>query len=91
MTFQLFSGNLFELLESHLSSPRNVNNVSYVTRINHESHFSWQEQYLVMLEGDSCCSVHCTRRFMCDVFQRSFKETKSSVKSQFSQVTVQSS
>ena len=34
--------------------PRIVNNVSYVTRINHESHFSWQAQYLVKLEGDSC-------------------------------------
>ena len=29
-------------------APRVVNNVSYVTRINHESHFSWQVQYLVM-------------------------------------------
>ena len=29
-----------------------VNNVSYETRINHESHFSWQAQYLVMLEGN---------------------------------------
>ena len=28
-----------------------VNDVSYVTRINHESHFSWQAQYLVKLEG----------------------------------------
>ena len=29
-----------------------VNNVSYETRINHESHFQWQAQYLVMLEGN---------------------------------------
>ena len=29
---------------------RNVNNVSYVTRINHESVFSWQAQHLVKLE-----------------------------------------
>ena len=28
---------------------RIVNNVSYVTRINHESVFSWQAQYLVKL------------------------------------------
>ena len=31
-------------------APHIVNNVSYVTRINHESHFAWQAQYLVMLE-----------------------------------------
>ena len=23
------------------------------------SHFSWQAQYLVMLEGNLCCSAHC--------------------------------
>ena len=38
---------------------RIVNNVSYVTTINHESHFSWQAQHLVMLEGNLCCSAHC--------------------------------
>ena len=27
--------------------PRIVNNVSYVTRISHDSHFAWQAQYLV--------------------------------------------
>ena len=27
---------------------------------------SWQAQYLVMLEGDACCSAHCTGRFMCE-------------------------
>ena len=31
--------------------------VSYVARINHESPFSWQAQYLVRLGGDSCCSA----------------------------------
>ena len=35
--------------------PRIVNNVSYVTRISHDSHFAWQAQYLVkfkeILEG----------------------------------------
>ena len=29
-----------------------VNDVSYVTRINHEIHFAWQAQYLVKLECD---------------------------------------
>ena len=40
-------------------APRIVNNVSFVTRINHEIHFSWQAQYLLRLEADSCCSAHC--------------------------------
>ena len=42
-----------------LVTPRIVNNVSYVTKINHESHFAWQAQYLLKLEADSCCSAHC--------------------------------
>ena len=45
---------------------RIVNDVSYVTKINHESHFAWQAQYLVRLEGDACCSAHCKWRFICD-------------------------
>ena len=45
-------------------APRNVNYVSYVTRINHDRHFSWQARYLVRLEGHTCCSAHCTGRFM---------------------------
>ena len=40
-------------------APRIVNDVSYVTDITHESHFAWQLQYLVTLEGESCCSAHC--------------------------------
>ena len=40
-------------------APRIVNNVSFVTRINDESHFSWQAQYLVSLDYDTCCSAHC--------------------------------
>ena len=40
-------------------APRIVNDVSYVTGINHESHFAWQGQYLVTLEGESVCSAHC--------------------------------
>ena len=30
------------------AAPRIVNNVSYVMWINHESHFAWQVQHLVM-------------------------------------------
>ena len=40
-------------------APRIVNNVSFVTRINHESHFSWQAHYLVSLDNDTCCSAQC--------------------------------
>ena len=39
-----------------LVTPRIVNDVSYVMRINHEIHFAWQAQYLLKLEDDSCCS-----------------------------------
>ena len=46
-------------------APRNVNDVSSVTKINHESLFLWQAQYLVKFQGDSCCFAHCTGRFMC--------------------------
>ena len=24
-----------------------------------QSHFAWQVQYLVRVEGDTCCSAHC--------------------------------
>ena len=37
---------------------RIVNDVSYVSRINHDIHFAWQAQCLVKLEGDSCCSAY---------------------------------
>ena len=40
-------------------APRIVNNVSFVSRINHEIHFAWQAQYLVCLDNDTCCSAHC--------------------------------
>ena len=40
-------------------APRIVNDVSYVTRINDASHFSLQENYLVALEDETCCSAHC--------------------------------
>ena len=39
-------------------APRTVNSVSYVTRINDEVDFSWQAQYLVRLDNDTCCSAH---------------------------------
>ena len=43
-----------------LVAPRIVNDISYVTRIKDETLFTWQAQYyLVMLEGDACCSAHC--------------------------------
>ena len=42
-----------------LVAPRIVNDVSYVTLINHEIHFTWQAQYLVKLACDSCCSARC--------------------------------
>ena len=33
-------------------APRIVNDVSYVTRINHEIHFAWQAQCMVKLSCD---------------------------------------
>ena len=42
-----------------LLAPRIGNGVSYVTRITDDIDFAWQAQYLVKLEGDSCCSAHC--------------------------------
>ena len=52
-----------------LLAPRIGNDVSYVTRITHEIHFAWQAQYLVKLEGDSCCFAQCKWRFICDTDQ----------------------
>ena len=40
-----------------LLAPRIGNDVSYVTRINHEIHFEWQAQYLVRFEVDFACSA----------------------------------
>ena len=40
-------------------APRIANNVSGVQRINDECYFSWQAQYLVMLERHLFCSAHC--------------------------------
>ena len=50
-------------------APRIVNDVSYVTRINHEIHFAWQAQYLVRFEVDFACSAHSKWRFICDADQ----------------------
>ena len=40
-------------------APRIGNDVSYARTIQQSSHFSWQGQYLVRLDGDTCCSAHC--------------------------------
>ena len=39
-----------------------MNDVSYVTGINHAWQYAWQAQYLVRLEGECCCSAHCVMR-----------------------------
>ena len=38
-------------------APRIVNDVSYVSRINHDIHCAWQAQYLVRLEERLLCSL----------------------------------
>ena len=39
-----------------LLAPRIGNDVSYVTQISDDDiHFAWPAQYLVKLDGDSCC------------------------------------
>ena len=38
-------------------APCMVNNVSYITKIKYVSRFACQAQYLVRLEGDTCCST----------------------------------
>ena len=40
-------------------APRIANDVSYVSRINHDIHFAWQAQYLVKFQGDSFCYAQC--------------------------------
>ena len=37
-----------------LVAPRNVNDVSYVSRITHDIPFAWQAHYLVRCEADDC-------------------------------------
>ena len=47
-------------------APRIGNDASYVTQIIDDIHFAWQAQYLVKLEGGSCCSAHWKWCFICD-------------------------
>ena len=42
-----------------LVAPRIENSVSCVKRVDHESLFSWQAQYLVSLDNDTRYSAHC--------------------------------
>ena len=42
-----------------LFAPHNGNDVSYVMRIKDAIYFAGQAQYLVKLDGASCCSAHC--------------------------------
>ena len=49
-----------------LLAPLIGNDVSYVTQIIDDIHFAWQAQYLVRLEGGSCCSTHWKWCFICD-------------------------
>ena len=46
-------------------APRIVNSVSCVKRIDPESYFSWQAQYLVSLDNDTCYSAHCINSVSC--------------------------
>ena len=45
--------------EKYRLRPRIINDVSYESRINHDTPFAWQAQYLVRLQGDACRSAHC--------------------------------
>ena len=38
---------------------RIVNDVSYVSTINHDIHLEWQAHYLVRCVGDACSFAHC--------------------------------
>ena len=80
MTFHMWRGSIMRFIlrgrrsiwwgsRLTLLALRILNDVSYVTRINHEMHFAWQAQYLVKVEGDSCCSAHSKWRFICDADQ----------------------
>ena len=64
------AGALFgEFRRLTLLAMRILNDVSYVTRINHEIHFAWQAQYLVRLEVDFASSAHSKWRFICEADQ----------------------
>ena len=53
-----------------LLAPRIGNEVSYVTQIIDDIHFSWQAQYLLRLQGDFTCSAHWKWRFISDAVHR---------------------
>ena len=57
--------HLVKLEDDSFVALRVVNTLSDVTRINRESPFAWQAQYLVKLEDDSWCSAQCKQRFIC--------------------------
>ena len=46
-------------------APRIVNNVSFVSRINHEIHFSWQAQYLVSYRTMTLVTPRIVRNVSC--------------------------
>ena len=46
-------------------APRIVNNVSFVSRINHEIHFSWQAQYLVKCKCHFSWQAQYLVKFKC--------------------------
>ena len=75
MTFHMSCGSMMKFIlrarrstwfvsRVSLLAPRIVNEVIYVMRITDDVTFAWQAQYLVKLEGDSCCSAHCKCRFI---------------------------
>ena len=52
------------------AAARIVSNVSYVTRITHESHFAWQAQYLVIWRNTSVAPrIVNNVSYICDVDQ----------------------
>ena len=80
MTFHMWCGSMMRFILRGRGSiwwcwrvtpvaSRIGNDVSYATRINYYIHFPWQAQYLVKLEGDSCCSPHWKWCFICDADQ----------------------
>ena len=54
-TFQVRQGSITRVI--FYCQAQYLVSLAFATRINHEIHFSWQWQYLVKLEGDSCCSA----------------------------------
>ena len=80
MTFHMWRGSIMRCIlrgrrsiwwgsSLTLLAPRILNDVAYMTRINHEIHFAWQAQYLVRFEVDFACSAHSKWRFICEADQ----------------------